>query len=231
MSYRIKWFANTSALVFALMLMASEASWAAPPTSDTSKATPADLAPTDIGQSLGVALPNVRTLGQRIGDARREFDPVALALASYELEAMEKLSGKTASLTANALAAEAIDLAKRRRVPEELTAVAIVLKGNSASSDLLAEAKKAAEPEETKGLHTLRVVNQTGWFVRVHVQGVHHGEVGPQQERTFHLSPQYHHMNSIHLDAIAFANGQEWVFKSFDHYSPNAEAFTWILVP
>ncbi|MDB5389374.1 MAG: hypothetical protein JWM11_5020 [Planctomycetaceae bacterium] len=210
------------------------------PASAESKARVAEITPTDIGKSLQLSLPNVATLGQRIGAARKAPDPVTLALLAVELDAMEKISGKKAKLTADALTKEAIGLVKMRHRHTELLAVSAILAGKEGAGELPELAKKAESDHdarkkaqldgiEKKGLHTLTVVNFTGMFVHIHVHGVHHGEVAPHSQRTFHLHEHYHFQNSIHLSAHAFRNGEEIEWEAFDHFSPKAEHFTWRL--
>src|SRR5262245_55850865 len=74
-------------------------------------------------KAYGLPLASLGTLGARIDAARRAPDPVALAHAAGELKVAEKVSGKKASLTSNALLAEAAELAKLRKEVAELRSV------------------------------------------------------------------------------------------------------------
>src|SRR5208282_4381596 len=77
-------------------------------------------------KELNLPFPSLSTLGSRIDAARRAPDPVVLANAASELGVAEKVSGKHAALTSNALIKEAAEVARLRRKVAELQAVARV---------------------------------------------------------------------------------------------------------
>ncbi len=102
----------------------------------------------DFSTELGLPIAALGTLGEQIDDARLAADPVKLALAAKLLEAAEAAAGKQASLTAETVLTEAVDLAKERGNPAELTTIA-KLSGGPAAADLeaVAEAATAATLE------------------------------------------------------------------------------------
>src|SRR5262249_48606057 len=77
----------------------------------------------DFRKELQLPYPTLGPLGARIDTARRQSDPIALGNAASELSLAEKVSGKQASLTSNALLRESIQLAKLRRENVELQAM------------------------------------------------------------------------------------------------------------
>jgi hypothetical protein len=77
----------------------------------------------DFRKEYQLPYPSLSTLGTRIDTARRQQDPVSLGHAASELSLAEKVSGKQASLTSNALVREAAQLAKLRRQVTELRAM------------------------------------------------------------------------------------------------------------
>jgi hypothetical protein len=101
----------------------------------------------DFSEELGLSYPSLATLGGRVDSARESEDPVALAVASVELAADEKASGKTDDVKSTDLASEAIELAKERFHPAELKSVAAVLSGNSEAAKLTDVAGKAEQME------------------------------------------------------------------------------------
>ena len=140
-------------------------------------------------KELGLGFPSLATLGVRIEQARDQADPVCLALAGRELAVAEKVSGKQASVKADDLLKEAVELAKLRSDPAELKAVALL--AGKMGGDLtalamraektLAEAKKDRESGvKTRGimgeLHTDSRVNAT---ISVYVDGRFMGTMGP----------------------------------------------------
>jgi hypothetical protein len=153
---------------------------------------------TDFNAALGLPFHTLADLGPRIDKARLTRDPVGLMLASSELSAMEKLSGKTATIKADDLTKEAIDLAVIRGNPNELKALVILAKPEAAK-ELGAAVKKAAAAEaeakaalvsgeRARGLKTLKVENGTGSTVFVEINGQVVAYVLPYQQFTFNVN-------------------------------------------
>jgi hypothetical protein len=168
-------------------------------------------------KELGVPLDYLTQIGHRIHTARRTPDPVELAMASKSLALAEKLSGKKASLTADEVMAEAVELAKLRGISTELAAM-IELTGDSKEKTPLqtemaaakkreAEAKAAAATGETpKAIHgTLHVVNHSGECLRIYLDGHCVGTVHEGQSGCFYVHACGHHNN---LQAICEEGGE-----------------------
>lgn len=148
-------------------------------------------------KDLDLHFESLATLGGRIEEARRNADPVALATCATYLAAAETASGKKASLTADALTKEAVELAKLRDESAELKAVAALDKDASAELTPLAEkaAKREADeraafksgerPRGIKGYVT--AVNNTGYRVYVWEDGHELGWVNPYDTYTFNI--------------------------------------------
>jgi hypothetical protein len=150
----------------------------------------------DFGGDLGLSFPALTSLGARIEAARRGPDPVDLAAAGTELAAAEKVSGKKAGLTSDAVLKEAVELARARGSSKELMMVAELVKGDT-GKDLQAEALKAAEAEKTpqpevgRGARYLRVVNHSDEGVDIYVDGRFIGHVYEHRHETFPLHMKY----------------------------------------
>lgn len=66
----------------------------------------------NFAKELGLSLDYLGSLGHRISQARKSPDPVDLALAAQALSVAEQVSGKQASITAEQVQKEALELAK-----------------------------------------------------------------------------------------------------------------------
>lgn len=142
-------------------------------------------------KELGVHFEYLESLGERIHKARKSPDPVDLALAAESLSVAEKVAGKKASLTAEDVLKEAVELAKLRRISSELSAVSLVVTSSDDKKELTelaatakkaeAEAKKALEAgEKSREIHgTLRVENRTPYPMNIYLNGWYGGVVFP----------------------------------------------------
>jgi hypothetical protein len=166
----------------------------------------------NFSKELGVSLGYLSDLGACIHDARTTPDPVALAVAAKSLEAAEKAAGKTASVSAKQIMAEAVKLATLREIEAELKAVAHLV-GDDQSGDLLELAEVAAERakntedgEGTKELFgTLRVANHTHECLRIYCDGRYLGEVHEGETANFHV---HSHRDPNHFDAYCMEGGE-----------------------
>lgn len=154
----------------------------------------------DFQMELGLAYPSLLTLGSRIQQYRTSSpDPVGLAHAARELALAEKVSGKKASLTSEALMAEAVLLAKVRNDSSELTAVAAIVSDKKVQAELTAAAKKAEsdaaeraklakEGVKSRGIHSqLTVRNHDHYHVDVYYNGRYLGIVRGHGYRSFYV--------------------------------------------
>lgn len=169
-----------------------------------------DAATINFIKELGVPLEYLGTLGQRIYQARTKPDPVDLAMAAQGLAVAEKVSGKKASVTADAVLKEALDLAKMRGVSSELAALALIVPDEATRRDLdkpIALAKKREEDEkarvksgeESRDIHgTLEVTNHTSECLRIYVDGRYVGTVHNGRRAQFHVHAP---AETNHLDA------------------------------
>lgn len=153
----------------------------------------------NFSKELGVPFEYLNNIGPRIANARRAADPVDLALAAQSLAIAEKVSGKKAGVTSDEVFKEAAELAKARRISNELAAVALVVPDPAMRDDLTkaatlakgleadaaAKAKNASAPREIHG--NLRVINHTDHCLRIYVSGRFVGEVHKGQTGNFHV--------------------------------------------
>jgi hypothetical protein len=148
--------------------------------------------------AYGLGFESLRTVGSRIDQARAAVDPICLAGLARELAVAEEVSGKKASITADALSNEAIELATMRHESAELKALAIMFKGHDAAKDLEAlsakakkseedDAKAAREGERSRGIRTLVVQNGSNDRVWIYANGKYLGYVNPYHDFTFHV--------------------------------------------
>jgi len=154
----------------------------------------------DFAGSLKLPFTSLSSLGARIEQNRLEADPVGLASAAHELGVAEKVSGKKASLTADALKEEVVGLAKLRNQSKELEAVSLLLDDEHARADLqkLAQAAKKRESEEAAALRegekgrglqgTLTIVNLHDIGMRVYVNGVYRGVTPAFQKGYYYVN-------------------------------------------
>jgi hypothetical protein len=146
-------------------------------------------------KDLDLHFESLATLGSRIEEARRNADPVALATCANYLAAAETASGKKASLTAEALTKEAVELAKLRDESAELKAVAALVKDASAELTPLAEKAAKREADERAAFKSgerprgiwgqVTAVNNTSYKIFVWEDGHELGWVNPYDTFTF----------------------------------------------
>lgn len=148
-------------------------------------------------KELGVALDYLIPLGRQISDARTSPDPVALAFAANNLAVAERVAGKRAALTADAVLAEAIELAKLRLRAPELTAMALLVGDPKLQAEFreLADAAKQADEArrleleegiESKAVHGfVYVTNHTCEHLTIYIDGAAVGCVPPHQRAAF----------------------------------------------
>jgi hypothetical protein len=89
----------------------------------------------DFAGELGADFPSLLTLGSRIDVAKRDNDPVTLALLGQELKAAETVAGKTASLSSTKIFDDAAKLAIERAHTNELKAVKFLIPDKAADLD------------------------------------------------------------------------------------------------
>jgi hypothetical protein len=162
------------------------------------KATPATAV--DFVGTYKLSLQSIATLGSRIEAARSAADPVTLAILARELGVAEKVAGKKADLTADALAVEAVDLAKLRNQSDELAAVALAVDADAARTELQKHSTAAKKREEdaaaaaksgerARGLQgDLIIVNLHGVPMRVYVNGQYRGTAGANSTDYFYVN-------------------------------------------
>lgn len=139
--------------VLALVGLAAEPRSGAPTSKLTSRLSDAKpcsygAVSVDFQRQLGLNLHYLKGLGERISQARRTPDPIDLALAAQSLAIAEKLSGKTAPITADGVLTEAVEIAKRRGVSVELVAVALVVSDERTRAELHKQSAQAKERED-----------------------------------------------------------------------------------
>ena len=173
------------------------------------------------------------TLGSRLVEARNAMDPVALAKIAAEIAANEKTSGKKASVTAEDLQKEAIDLAKLRMVSGELKSLAVLTKGGEKELTLLAA--KAAKNEaaikdgtDRRPLRYIKVTNKTKHRVEIYENGRRLGSVGPHSSELFQAAHLHHAGAEVHLFARNHV-GDHWKSQTI-HNTKHAE-YRWTLLP
>jgi hypothetical protein len=157
-------------------------------------------------KSLHLPFESLSTLGARIDAARRASDPVALANAASELAVAEKVSGKTASLTAKQVLEEAAELASLRRQNAELRAVLHVsnqvgledakmqaLKDQYNLAEIDAKAYQQAlssANQPSPSTHQVVINNHTSLYLDLFVNGWFAGQVLPGSSQTFTVQLQ-----------------------------------------
>ena len=149
----------------------------------------------DFGAELGLSFASLKGLGLRIDQARSAPDPVGLAVAARELAVAEKVSGKTAKITAADLMKEAVQMVQRRLIPEELKALALLVHDKAAAKELTEAAAKAQamvdarkSGEKPRGIEgRLYVNNKTAYYVRVYVDSRYVGTVDPYSTSSMYV--------------------------------------------
>jgi hypothetical protein len=166
----------------------------------------------DFAGVYGLPFESLQGLGYRLTEARHKSDPVALAMLGTELAVAEKVSGKKADVTSDAVLKEAAELARMRRQEKELVAVALIVKDEGIAKEL-AELAMTAQKEEAarvasfksgekaKGIRILEVINDTHHRLSIRVNGVHIGWVPPYSVENFQLHPMHHNAHQIWLNA------------------------------
>jgi hypothetical protein len=185
-----------------------------------SKSTKVTLATTiDFSDAFGLSFDSLGTLGTRIEAVRKSPDPVALALLATELAIAEKVSDKTATLTAETLLKEAVDMAKQRHASKELTAVAMLVKDTATKEKLVKLSKLAAtyEKEATEAFKNkekpkgvwgyLTVRNNTGNQISIYVNGRYYGYVNAY--RDYRFGPLRHNA-STNTVLVGKSGGLQW---------------------
>lgn len=163
-----------------------------------------DAATVNFAKELGASLGYLDSLGHEIFQARKDADPVALALAAQGLAVAEQVAGKKAAITSDQLMKEAAELAQEREYSEELTAVALLVP-DSATRDQLneeAETSRKAEAAAKKALEegersrelfgTLEVHNHSSECVNIYVSGRPYGIVHAGQIAHYHVHDHSH---------------------------------------
>lgn len=185
-------------------------------------AAPAQI---DFGKELGLPLQVLLDLDKRIQTARRKSDPVALANAAQLLAAAEKVSENKASLTADAVGAEAAELAKLRGNSTELQTVAL-LTGKPELSALAKQAakreadKRAAEAsgERTRGVHgSVKVQSEVNLWINIYINGTFVGPLPPNGSFSYFVGDGF--FASTHVKALV-APGQKFAGARWQQYYP-----------
>lgn len=183
-------------------------------------------------KDLGVTLQYLDSIGYTIHEARKTPDPVQLALCAKGLSVAEQVAGKKASVTADQVMQEAIQLARLRGFSAELSAVAkLTDKETSADLNELAEAAKEAEAADREATEqgetskelvgTLRVENHSHECLRIFVDGRYVGTVHEGHTRSFHVHAHNWHN---HFDAYCEEGGE---LVQHADYSGHAHHLNW----
>ena len=110
----------------------------------------------DFQAELGLSFPSLLSIGARIERYRTSSpDPFGLANAARELAAAEKFTGRNASITAEQLMQEAVQMAKVRNDATELKATASLVSDKKIREELIIAAERA-----DKGLGDLGAVGR-----------------------------------------------------------------------
>lgn len=188
-------------------------------------------------KELGLPFDSLSTLGPRIDQARRKYDPVALAHAASELHTAEKVAGKKASVTSSQVLKESSELAKLRSQEAELRAVLNVSDQIAGEQDTILSLKKEIElAKERAKLDTdavqknleptwqprkVTVNNYTTQYLTIWVNGRYKTEISPGQSAVCVIE---HRWNPV----ILTAHGNE----DIDHWGPRYlygrfQKYTW----
>lgn len=188
----------------------------------------------DFAEQLELSYPSLLTIGSRIEQYRSTSpDPVGLAAAAHELSVAEKVSGKKAALTADALLKEAVHMAIVRHNSTELKATMHFVHNEKMRDDLETAAHRAAKDEKTRAelskagaktrgiFHELIVNNRSHQFVRVYYNRRFVGSLRPHAREHYRI-----HDHSPHFDLYAKGSrGSRWRL----HKHGNYRNFTWNL--
>lgn len=153
----------------------------------------------DFATVFGLNSEAVQGLGARIDLAHRGPDPVGLAMAAKELQALESATGSKADISAEHLFEHAVRLAEMRNEAKELKTVAALIDDSEVSQRLLKAAalsQKHAEEREAQAkdgeldrgiTNNLFVHNHSCQDVTIYYNGRHVGSVAPHGHRDFHI--------------------------------------------
>lgn len=161
----------------------------------------------DFHEVFNLGLPAVNSLPGRIIGARRNPNPIALALLSKEVQALEEVVGKKASITSTALADEAVKMAANRNIPAELRVVAKLLGKHKEEEKLLAQADKTEDAQKAnakspKGITEYLIVrNNTKYYARIYVNDVDRGIVGPYSSLRVYVGDSPFATTKLYADA------------------------------
>jgi hypothetical protein len=233
----VRWALSVSVFLLGLAPLAAAEGPKEPPAKEAAKEQgtfekSVSAATIDFAADLGLGFPTLTKLGGRIEAARRHGDPVGLSLAASELAAAEKVSGKKAALTAEALSKEAVALAELRGKSRELAAVALLVNSPDTQKKLTALAKKAAREEaedataiklgdKPRGIERhLTVQNFSPHEYHIFVNGNPVGEVRPRRTERFHV---HTHGNTM---LMARGRGGKWLMP----VAGRVENYTWTLI-
>jgi hypothetical protein len=189
-------------------------------------------------QELGLPFSSLSTLGPRIDEARRKYDPVTLAHTASELSVAEKVSGKKASVTSSQLLQESASLAKLRSQVSELQAVQRVSDQIADEQDLVrslqTEIQLANERsrldteaiqknlEPTWQPRKVTVNNYTPQYVTIWVNGNLKAELPPGQSQVCIIE---HRWNPVVLTAHGNNDVDTWgpryLWGRFEKYTWN----------
>jgi len=186
----------------------------------------------DFRVELGLDFPSLVSLGGRIEQCRTiNPDPVGLAAAAYELGVAEKVSGKTAKITSEALLKEAAELAKIRNDSKELKATMHFIADEKAKEELETAALRAEKAEkekaelaksgaQTRGVHNeLIVKNISRQWIKIYYNGRYVGRVEPLRDNFFRV-----YDDSPYFDLLGIGSrGSKW----HHHERGQFRNFTW----
>lgn len=171
-------------------------------------ATYKSAATVDFSAELGLSFPSLVSLGSRIERYRSTSpDPFGLASAAKELAAAEKLAGGNASITAEQLMAEAVQMAKVRNNSTELEAIAMLVGDEKVRDELSDLAIRAAKDEKkraeqakagvaTRGITSELIVdNDSHQVIRVYYNRRYQGTVRAHSRRQFRIHDHSHHFD------------------------------------
>lgn len=192
-------------------------------------------------KALKLSWPSLQTLGARIDMARQNADPVALAHLASELHVAEKVSGKKASLTSQALIKEAAQVAKLHKEVSELKASLEVAKQIQSENSLIddfqkdiakaeaeakAQDKVAAQPPPSPFnpvAYPVLIENYTEEPISIFMNGKYQMTVQPLQKRFLNFMQM---PSPVVLHAYSVDNqwGPRNIYETLSNY-------TWVLLP
>jgi hypothetical protein len=192
-------------------------------------------------KALKLSWPSLQTIGGRIDTARQNADPVALAHLASELHVAEKVSGKKASITSQALLKESKELAKLRNEVSELKASLQVAKQVQASDDLLSDFQKDIQNAEASAkaqdkaasqpppspfnpvAYPVLIENYTEEPISIFMNGKYQLTVQPLQKRFLNFM-QMPSPVVLHAYSVQHQWGPRNIYETLPSYS-------WVLLP